>query len=229
MILDEIQTGFARTGRVFACEYEEVAPDVLCVGKSLGGGEVPISAFITTEKYWNAAFGGFEKCALHTSTFGGNARACAAGIAAIQLMLDQNMAEKAREQGDYLITRLRSLQEQYPAFIKEIRGRGLLVGLEFNQVTGGLVDKITGGKINQIAEEYLAALVAGELMNKYRIITAYTLNNPNVIRFEPPLVVSREQIDRLLEALEDIFRNYKSLWKFVLASSRNLINVVKPT
>lgn len=223
LIIDEIQTGFARTGTIFACEYEGVIPDIMCLGKSLGGGIMPISAFTTTEEIWDRAFGGPERCALHTSTFGGNARACAAGIAAIEVMLEDDLASQARGKGSYLLDGLKQLQEKYPAFIKEVRGRGLMIGVEFNKLSGGFLNKITKGKLNEIVEEYLAALVAGELMNKYHIITAYTLNNPNVIRFEPPLTVSKEQMDRLLSALDDIFKSHPSILKFILASGKNIL------
>lgn len=223
LIFDEIQTGFARTGTTFACQWDTVVPDIMCLGKSLGGGVMPISAFTTTEGIWDRAFGGMEKCALHTSTFGGNARACAAGIASIEVMIKEDLAEQTRGKGAYLLQGLRELQEKYPALIKEVRGRGLLIGIEFNQVSGGFLNKVTGGKLNKFAEEYLAALVAGELMNRYQIITAYTLNNPNVIRFEPPLIVTREQLDTLLHALEDIFKKHSSIWSLVLASGKNLI------
>lgn len=223
LIFDEIQTGFARTGTTFACQWDTVVPDIMCLGKSLGGGVMPISAFTTTEQIWDSAFGGIEKCALHTSTFGGNARACAAGIASIEVMMKEDLAEQTRGKGAYLLQGLRELQEKYPAMIKEVRGRGLLIGIEFNQVSGGFLNKITGGKVNKLAQEYLAALVAGELMNKYRIITAYTLNNPNVIRFEPPLIVSREQLDRLLYAVEDIFKKHNSIWSLILSSGKNMI------
>lgn len=228
LIIDEIQTGFGRTGENFACQYEEVVPDVLCLGKSLGGGVAPISAFITTEAIWDKAFGGFERCMLHTSTFGGNARAAAAGITAVELLVGEDLAAQAARKGEYLIQGLCRLQEKYPAFIKEVRGRGLLVGVEFNQLTHGWVDRITGGKLNKIAEEYLAALVAAELMNRYQIITAYTLNNPNVIRFEPPLVVSTEQIDRLLTALEEIFKKNRNIWGLVVATGKNLVSSLRP-
>ncbi len=223
LIFDEIQTGFARTGTNFACQREGVTPDVMCLGKSLGGGVIPISAFITTEEIWDKAFGGMDKCTLHTSTFGGNARACAAGIAAIELMIKENLAEEARAKGAYLLQGLKDLQEEYPSLIKEVRGRGLLIGIEFKQMSGGILNKLSGGRLNKLVEEYLAALVAGELMNKYHIITAYTLNNPNVIRLEPPLIVSREQLDRLLYALEDIFKKHSSVWSIILSTGKNML------
>jgi putrescine aminotransferase len=164
-----------------------------------------------------------EKCTLHTSTFGGNARACAAGIAAIEVMIKENLAEEARGKGAYLLQGLKDLQEKYPSLIKEVRGRGLLIGIEFKQMSGGFLNKLSGGRLNKMVEEYLAALVAGELMNKYHIITAYTLNNPNVIRLEPPLIVSREQLDRLLHALEDIFKKHSSIWSIILSTGKNMI------
>jgi len=223
LIVDEIQTGFGRTGTIFACEQEGIVPDIICTGKSLGGGVMPLSAFTTTAETWEKAFGGFDKCMLHTSTFGGNTRAAAVGITAIQMLVEDDLAGQARLQGDYLMQRLQELQERFPGFIKDVRGRGLLIGIEFNPLAQGILNKVTGGKINQIAEEYMAALIAGELMNSYQIITAYTLNNPNVIRIEPPLIITREQLDRLVNALQDIFQKYQSMWKFVLASGKKLI------
>jgi putrescine aminotransferase len=223
MIDDEVQTGIGRTGAIFAVEHDHVIPDVICTAKSLGGGVMPLAAFTTTEAIWDQAFGGFDRSTLHTSTFGGNSRAMAAGITAIQILVEEDLAGQAREQGAYLLQQLQRLQERYPSFIKEVRGRGLMVGVEFNQLTGGLLDRVTGGKINKIAEEYLAALVAAELMNSFRVITAYTLNNPNVIRLEPPLIVTREQLDYLVQSLQEICQKYQSMWRLVLATGKKLI------
>ncbi len=223
MIDDEIQTGFGRTGTIFAVEHDQAVPDVICTGKSLGGGVMPLAAFTTTEAIWDQAYGGFERCMLHTSTFGGNTRAMAVGITAIQIMIEEGLELQSQEKGTYLLRELQQLQERYPAFIKEVRGRGLMIGVEFNQLTGGVLDKVTGGKINKMAEEYLATLVAGELMNNYGVITAYTLNNPNVIRLEPPLIVTREQMDHLVNALSDICQKHQSMWRLVLATGKKLI------
>ncbi|MGB9793401.1 MAG: aspartate aminotransferase family protein, partial [Thermacetogeniaceae bacterium] len=101
LIVDEIQTGFGRTGYIFACNQEDVVPDIMCIGKSLGGGVMPLAAFTTTEQIWDKAFGGFERCQIHTSTFGGNTRAMAAGIAAIKVLIEEDLASQAREKGEY--------------------------------------------------------------------------------------------------------------------------------
>lgn len=224
LIVDEIQTGFGRTGKMFACEHEGVVPDIICLAKSLGGGVMPIGAYSTKPEIWEKAYGGLDRALLHTSTFGGNTWAAAAAIAAINVILEENLCEKARENGEYMLGRLKTLQDKYQV-VKEVRGQGLMIGLEFKSETG-LIDKLTGGMLNKLSEEYFGALVAGELQNKHRIISAYTLNNPNVIRLEPPLIVTREQIDRLVDALEDIFQRHRSFVGMALATGRTAISSI---
>ncbi|GAW91345.1 PLP-dependent aminotransferase [Calderihabitans maritimus] len=225
LVLDEIQTGFGRTGYLFAAEEEGVVPDIMCVAKSLGGGVMPIGAYITTEEIWDRAYGGMEKSTLHTSTFGGNTRACAAAIAAINALLEENLTQNAREQGRYLLDRLVDLKEKHPV-IKDVRGRGLLVGLEFEELNQGLLNRMTGGALGRLSQEYMGALVAVELMNRHRIITAYTLNNPNVIRLEPPLTVTREEIDRVVEALDEILSRNRNFWGMALSGTKTVIRTI---
>lgn len=222
LIVDEIQTGFGRTGKCFACEEEGIVPDILCLSKSFGGGVMSLAAYTTTEKVWKKAYGSIEKATLHTSTFGGNSRAVAAGIATLEILFREDLPRQAAEKGEYLMEKLRQLQKKYP-FLKEVRGRGLMIGIEFAQPEKGLLNRLTGGTLEKLAGEYLGAMVAGELLNKYRIVTAYTLNNPNVIRLEPPLVVSYEQLDTLLAALDGICSKNRGFGDMVLASSKTIL------
>ena len=221
LIIDEIQTGLGRTGKIFACQHEDVIPDIITLAKSLGGGVMPVSVFITTDKIWKNAYGNMEKALLHTSTFGGNTRAAAAAIAALEVLIEENLADLAREQGDYLMNGLIKLKNKY-SLIKDVRGRGLMVGIEFNQ-PGGMAEKASFGLAGKLSQEYLGSLVAGELMNKHRIITAYTLNNPNVIRLEPPLNVTKEQIDILLNALDSILSVHKGFLSLAASGAKNAI------
>ena len=221
LIFDEIQTGFGRTGDMFACQHEGVTPDIMCMAKSLGGGIMPIGAYITTDEIWKKAYGSIEKAALHTSTFGGNTWAAAAGVAALEVIYEENLPAQARENGDYLLQELRKLQGKYP-LVKDVRGRGLMVGIEFNQ-PGSFAGKATLGLVNKLSDEYLGSLVAGELMNKYHIITAYTLNNPNVIRLEPPLNVTREQLDTLLQALEKVLAANKGFFSMAASGAKTML------
>jgi len=200
LIVDEVQTGFGRTGRLFACEYEGVEPDILVVAKSLGGGVMPIGAYIAREEVWQRGYGSRDGATLHTSTFGGNTRACAAGLVAVDIIVRERLSQEADRKGKRFLERLRAATAQ-AKLVKEVRGRGLMVGVEFTE------PKVGKG----LSREYLAALVAGLLFEDHHIITAYTLNNPNVIRFEPPLTITDEELDRVVAAMGSICRKHAGI------------------
>lgn len=208
LIVDEIQTGMGRTGRLFCCEYEGVEPDILCLSKSLGGGVIPIGAMITTDKIWRKAYGSLETCLLHTSTFGGNSRACVCGIAALNTLISKNFIRNARRQGEYFISELQSLKKRFPV-IKEVRGKGLMIGIHFQRLKGK----------SPLIEGALTLWVVRQLFRKYRIITAFTLNNYDVLRIMPPLNVSRKHIDRFLDALEDVLKTTRIFTKLRLTKT----------
>jgi len=179
LILDEVQTGFGRTGTLFACQACGVTPDIMTLAKALGGGVMPIGAFVGTPAVWKA----FEpNPLLHSSTFGGNELACVAGLAAIEVVLDEKLPDNAAVMGEVLLAGLRDIAARYPGTVTEVRGKGLLIGMAFT-------------------DRDIAALVIAGLAQQH-ILAAYTLNNPCVIRFEPPLIVGREQIAQLLAALD---------------------------
>lgn len=222
LIVDEIQTGFGRTGRMFACEYENVEPDILCLAKSLGGGLMPIGAFITTEEIWKKAYGGMNTCLLHTSTFGGNLLACAVALAAIEVLVKEDLPKQAEEKGAYFQSRLKELEEKHE-MIKAVRGKGLMIGIEFYQPTSGWLEKVSGGAFNKLSEEYFASLVASELLNEYQVVTAYTLNNPNVIRLQPPLVVEKRQLDKVVSSLDEICQKYRGISRLLAKTGKEVI------
>ena len=219
LILDEVQTGFGRTGKMFACEHEGIAPDIMCLAKALGGGVMPIGATIATRKVWEKAYGGLSRAVLHTSTFGGGARACAAALASIQKIVSEDLPGRAASLGQYFIDNLRALKDKYSA-IQEVRGKGLLIGLEFKKPVSGLLDHLTAGTLNKVAEEYYASLVAAQLLKKHGVITAYTLNNPNVMRLEPPLIVEKQDIDYVLDAMEDVLSHNTSFLSLAVSAMR---------
>ena len=220
-IVDEVQTGFGRTGKMFAAEWEGVIPDIMCFAKALGGGIMPMGAFITTKEIWEKSYGTADKATLHTSTFGGNSWASAAALATLSVLLDGDLANEAGKKGAYLLEKLAHLKSQYP-LIKDVRGKGLLIGIEFQQEQS-VLDKLTGGKASELTKEYAGALVAGQLLNKHNVITAYTLNNPNVIRLAPPLTVTYEELDHVIDSLDKIFASNKSVIKLALSNSKSII------
>jgi putrescine aminotransferase len=187
-----VQTGLGRTGRNFACEREGVEPDILVLAKSLGGGVMPIGATIGTPWVWQPLT---ENPLVHTSTFGGNELACAAGRAALALLNEERLAEKAEADGEYFLDGLRTLAADYPDIVGEVRGQGLMIGVS--------------SQSQDISQLLIASII------QQQVLFAFALNKPDVLRVEPPLVMPREVIDevlrRLAQALSDtrgIVREY---------------------
>ncbi len=183
LIADEVQTGLGRTGKMFGVDHWKVAPDIMCLGKALGGGVMPLSAFVSTPKIWEKMEG---NPFIHTSTFGGNPLACAAGIAAINVTLEEKLPEQAAKKGLYLLSELKALQMRYPRIMKEARGLGLLLGLEFANTEIGY--KIVAGLFRK------GVLVAG------------TLTNSRTVRIEPALNIPEKYLDEILDKLEDTLK-----------------------
>jgi len=213
LIADEIQTGLGRTGTVFGVDHDCVVPDIMTTAKSLGGGVMPLGAFSTTDDLWNAGYGGTERCTLHTSTFGGNARAMAAGLKAIEILVRDGLAEEARRKGERLKAGVERIASD-SSLIKEVRGRGLMIGIEFYEPRVA----------KKLSAEYLAASVGGLLLHDHGIITAYTLNNPNVIRLEPPLIVTDEHIDRLLDGFEQVVKKHHGFLGVMAGLGRTMVS-----
>lgn len=171
LILDEIQTGMGRTGTLFAYEQYGIEPDIMTLAKGLASG-VPIGAILATEKA--SVFTPGE----HGSTFGGNPLACAAGYATLKFIIDNDIPANAGVTGQYLMARLEGLKGKFP-FVSEVRGRGLLVALEFNSDIAGAV--------------VMACLERGLLVNRLK---------PNALRFMPPLIIGRDEVDKAVGILE---------------------------
>lgn len=183
LIADEVQTGMGRTGKMFGVEHWNTVPDIMCLGKALGGGVMPLSAFISTPKIWQVLE---PNPFIHTSTFGGNPLACAAGIAAINVTLEEDLPGQAYRKGRYFLGELVALQIRYDRLLRQARGKGLLLGLEF-------VNKEIGYKV-----------VSG--LFRRNVLVAGTLTNSKVVRFEPALNIPDPLIDEILEKVEDTLK-----------------------
>ena len=175
LMLDEIQTGLGRTGRLFCYEYENAKPDILIVGKALGGGVFPVSGMLSGKELMDVFTPGD-----HGSTFGGNPLACAIGSAALQVIVDEDLPAKALEAGRYFMDGLARVESPH---VKEIRGRGLLIGVEIKESSG-------------TARPFCERLMELGILAKE--------THHQVIRFAPPLVITREEIDWALERIEKI-------------------------
>ncbi len=175
LLLDEIQTGLGRTGKLFAYEYEDARPDILIVGKALGGGVYPVSGILADDEVMDVFTPGD-----HGSTFGGNPLAAVVGMVSLDVIVEERLPERAREMGAYFMDRLREMDSPY---VKEVRGKGLLIGVE-------------------IKREYGTARPFCERLMEQGILAKET--HEQVIRFAPPLVISREEIDWALERIEKV-------------------------
>lgn len=171
MIADEVQTGLGRTGKMFGCNWDDVTPDLMTLAKALGGGVMPIGAVVGTAKIWDAIYGTAPLS--HTSTFGGNPLACRAALATLDVIEEEALVENAQTVGAVLKAELESVQAQHPDLLCDVRGRGLMLGVEF-------------------AEDEVGELAVAQML-KRGLCAAYTLNNPRVMRFEPPLIMTEEQ------------------------------------
>ncbi len=171
LILDEVQTGFGRTGKWFAREHSGVKPDIMTTAKAMGGG-FPMGAMLAREEV-AANFGRGD----HASTFGGNPLACAAALANIEVIKKEGLVKRSEELGNYLIRKLESLDRDY---VKEIRGRGLMIGMELSIKCDDIVNK---------------ARERGVLLN---------CTSESVLRFVPPLTITKEQLDKAVSVLDEI-------------------------
>lgn len=180
LIFDEVQSGMGRSGKWFACEHDGVTPDLMALGKGFGGGVMPIGAVVGTPKTWQKYV---ENPFLHTTTFGGNPVCCAAAIATINVLLEEDLVRQAGEKGEYLLAQMNALAARYPRVMKLARGRGLMLGMEF-------VDNDLGYK------------VATELFAR-QILISGTYINARVLRVEPSLTIGKAQLDTFLQALDE--------------------------
>lgn len=181
LVCDEVQTGFGRTGRMFACDHDNMRPDLLILGKALGGGIVPISAVVGRRDVLEVFQPGD-----HGSTFGGNPFACRVAREALRVLREDEMDYSAATKGRYFKTRLRVLAQRFE-FIKEVRGLGLLIGVEF---TGSV-------PAQYVCEELVAR----------RVLAAKA--KEHVLRLSPPLTISVSEIDFAMERLEDALKNIR--------------------
>ncbi len=183
LIVDEIQTGMGRTGKLWGVDHSDVAPDIMCLGKAIGGGVMPLAAFVSTPKIWEVLV---PNPVIHSTTFGGNPIACAAGIAAITVTLEEDLPGQAATKGQLVLKTLKELQVRYPGVLTAVRGQGLLIGLEFPS--------------DAIGYAFAAALF------RRHVLVAGTYSKARTIRIEPALNIPMALLLEMLNRVEDALR-----------------------
>jgi putrescine aminotransferase len=195
-VLDEIQTGLGRTGALLACQDEDVVPDVLLLAKALSGGLVPAACYLTRPELWRAAYGTLQACELHCTTYRGGPLACAAALSTVDAIVEQELSARARRLGERLGQELRRVTAG-SALVGDVRGRGLLWGVDISGLGQGLA--------GALAAQWI---VVGLLERGY--VTQVCTLAPTVVRVEPPLIVTEAQLVGLADALAETLREHAS-------------------
>lgn len=222
-IVDEVQTGLGRTGKLFACEHEGVEPDIMLLAKALGGGLLPIGVCLSSPRVWNDDFG-----MLHSSTFANNSVTCAVGIAVLNKLCQDERAliKQVGDKGEYLLKQVQNLQVKYPDVVKEVRGQGLMVGMEFHSLHDcGSYD------MTYLSDQGgFTALLTGFLLNVYGIRLAPFLNDSMTLRLEPSLTISYTEMDRVIAALEVCcrimhYKDYAQFYRYLLGNNSQVTDI----
>ncbi|MEO6710115.1 MAG: aminotransferase class III-fold pyridoxal phosphate-dependent enzyme [Planctomycetota bacterium] len=206
-LADEVQCGVGRTGKFFAFEHYGVIPDIVTLAKSLGGGKTAIGAYLARREIFMKAYGPTRSALIHRpATFSGMGEACITAIETLNVLYDEQLIENSAAMGERLIAGLKRLQEQHPRLIKDVRGLGLMVGIEFadlsetmpfgvRQVISLLDEKLKGS---------LCGFVGSLLLREHDTLVAFTEYDRNVIRLEPPLIAQPEHIDAFLASFAEV-------------------------
>jgi acetylornithine/succinyldiaminopimelate/putrescine aminotransferase len=216
-VADEVQCGYGRTGRFYAFEHHGVVPDVTALAKSLGAGKAAVGAMIARREVYMKAYGTPKTAMIHAqATFGGIGEACVTAIEGLNVLYDEDLIGNAEEVGAYLLERLEAIRQKYPTIIKDVRGQGLMVGVEFQDFSRTLplalrpMVAILDDKLKGSLSGFIGAL----LLRDYDVLVAFTEYNRNVIRLEPPLICGEEHVDQFCDALDDLL-------------SRGIVSIVK--
>jgi ornithine--oxo-acid transaminase len=217
LVIDEVQTGLARTGRFLALEHWGIEPDMVTIAKALSGGYVPAGALLASRSVFDATFDSMERSVVHGSTFGGGDLAAAAGLAALEVIDREALVARAAELGDLLLELTRPLVEQFE-IVREVRGLGMIWAIELGPPAGRAARRLWEA-IERRQPGLFAQMVIVPLFHEHRILTQVAGHHMNVVKALPPLVTSEDELRRFAGALRDVlagveehlFRSYASL------------------
>ncbi|MBS0195783.1 MAG: aspartate aminotransferase family protein [Planctomycetes bacterium] len=227
LIADEIQCGLGRTGKWFCFQHwPNIEPDIVCVSKALSGGFVPVGAVVTRPKIMDAVFNSLERCVVHSSTFGQNDMAMVAALATLHAIESEGLVENAAIMGEYMQQRLREIGASCP-FVKEVRGKGLMFGIDFHRPAESLKLKMAWDMLHKLNFGVFGQMIVIPLMQKHKILTQVAGYHTEVIKFLPPLVMSKADADWFLNAMQDVLadtlRVPGSAWETVMGLAKRTV------
>lgn len=228
LVVDEVQTGIGRTGKWFAYQHSPgIEPDIVCAAKALSGGYIPVGAVITTPRIMDTVFDSMERCVVHSSTFGQNDLAMAAVLATVQVIEEEKLVQNAAEIGDYAMQRLRQVGADCP-FVADVRGRGLMFGIDFARPRDSLKLKMAWDMLHKLNFGVFGQMLIIPLLQKHRILTQVAGYHTEVIKFLPPMILTRQDVDWFITAMQDVLAESQrfpgTAWETVIGLAKRTLS-----
>jgi len=224
LIFDEIHTGIGRTGTFLAAEHWGVEPDIVCLSKGLSAAMVPVSAVVARREIMRGVFSRLDRSEVHATTFGGNNLAMVAGLAALEVLDRENLLERCREMGTYLLQRLQPLKERYE-LVKAVRGKGLLVGVEFAEPKSFML-RNAWTVMHKLNPGLFAQAFTIPLLEKHAVLTQVAGSNQDVLKVAPSLGVTRDDMDWFVRAFDEVLASAHRFpgpfWEVVKSLTKNM-------
>jgi ornithine--oxo-acid transaminase len=204
LVVDEVQCGLGRTGKWFCFQHwPGVEPDIVCTAKALSGGYVPVGAVITKPRIMDCVFNSMERCVVHSNTFGQNDLAMAAALASLHVIEEDKLVENAAAMGEYVISRLREISKDSP-FVSDVRGKGLMFAIDFARPQSNFKLKMAWDMLHKLNFGVFGQMIIIPLLQKHRILAQVAGYHTEVIKFLPPITVTKEDLDWFLTAMADV-------------------------
>ena len=234
LISDEIQTGLGRTGKMFGFQHWNLEPDIITLAKSLSGGYVPCGAIVARREIYQKTFSRMDRCVVHSTTFGRNNLAMACGLASLEVLDDEKLIENAARMGQLLAERINALRAKH-TFIKEVRGKGLMIAIEFQEPTEFKL-RMAWKLLHKVDKVLFAQMVVTQMLSKHRILTQVAGHAMDVLKILPPLIIGEREVDRFVTALDDVLTECRKfpgpMWEighnFVRHALRSKKGLAKP-
>jgi acetylornithine/succinyldiaminopimelate/putrescine aminotransferase len=205
LISDEVQCGLGRTGKWFGFEHWGLEPDIITLAKSLSGGYVPVGAIVMRRAIYQKTFSHMDRCVVHSSTFGRNNMAMAAGLATLQVIDDEGLVENAARMGELLMSRLEELKERH-SVIKAVRGKGLIVAVEFHEPRE-LTLKLGWKALHKMETNLFTQMVVTALLSRHRILSQVAAHGLDTLKILPPLMITAVEVEKFVTALDAVLRD----------------------
>src|SRR5436853_1138728 len=202
LISDEVQTGLARTGKMFGFQHWNLEPDIITLAKTLSGGYVPCGAIVARREVYQKTFSRMDRCVVHSTTFGRNNLAMACGLASLEVIDNEKLVANSAKMGALLMQKIDALREKH-SFLKEVRGKGLMIGIEFHEPEE-LKLRMAWKFLHKIDKVLFAQMIVSQMLSKHRILTQVAGHAMDVMRILPPLIIGEREVDTFVNALDDV-------------------------